>query len=230
MPVPVNCMRDDFQNAISCEAQVTDPFLPMYAPTMVSIALGFQDGSVYPANLNPYPVVANPPVGPPTIFQQYSIPAGTRVVNTAKVTQCVVEFEQQYYNATDLDKFFLNYGLPMDTPVTVIGPNPGPGGGEANLDIQYIMGVAVGAPTTFWSIYANSSTEIDDILTWEFAVGNATNPPLVNSLSYGMTSANVDKYLGQGYLARSDVEFQKLALLGISILIASGDTGSGRLG
>jgi len=27
-----------------------------------------------------------------------------------------------------------------------------------------------------------------------------------------MTEGNVDKYLGKGYLARSDIEFQKLAL------------------
>lgn len=36
--------------------------------------------------------------------------------------------------------------------------------------------------------------------------------PQVNSLSYGMAEVNVDKYLGQGYLARSDFEFKKLAL------------------
>ena len=54
-----------------------------------------------------------------------------------------------------------------------------------------------------------------------------TNPPLVSSLSYGMSAANVDPYLGAGYLARSDVEFQKLALMGLTVLIASGDTGAG---
>ena len=38
-----------------------------------------------------------------------------------------------------------------------------------------IMGMAPGSPTTFWSIYANSTAEIDDILQWEYAIGNMTN-------------------------------------------------------
>jgi hypothetical protein len=84
------------------------------------------------------------------------------------------------------------------------------------------MGVAPGSPTTFWSIYANSTVEIDDILQWAVAMSNTENPPLVNSLSYGMTEENVNTYLGPGYLARSDVEFQKLALRGITIIIADG--------
>lgn len=52
----------------------------------------------------------------------------------------------------------------------------------------------------------------------------------MNSLSYGMSEINVDKYLGKGYLDRSDFEFKKLALRGITIIIASGDTGAGGLG
>ncbi len=92
------------------------------------------------------------------------------------------------------------------------------------------MAMAPGAPMTFWSIGANSSVEIDDILTWAYAVGNVTEPPQVNSLSYGMSEANVDPYLGPGYTARSDVEFQKLALMGLTIIIADGDTGAGDLG
>merc|ERR1711991_950388 len=103
-------------------------------------------------------------------------------------------------------------------------------GGEANLDICWIMGMAPGAPTWFWSISANSTTEIDDILSWAYAIGNMTNPPVVNSLSYGMAEENVDLYLGKGYLARSDVEFQKLAARGLTVIIADGDTGCHDLG
>jgi hypothetical protein len=54
-----------------------------------------------------------------------------------------------------------------------------------------MMGVAPGSPTWFWSIYANSTVEIDDILSWCFAIGNTSNPPLVNSLSYGMSENQV---------------------------------------
>jgi hypothetical protein len=66
----------------------------------------------------------------------------------------------------------------------------------------------------------------------------------------GAVQGNVDKYLGDGYLVRSDAEFMKLALRfvsrrgsrvatstdpaapcsGITVIIASGDTGAGDLG
>jgi len=127
--------------------------------------------------------------------------------------------------------FFDKMGIIDTTPVYEIGPNdPTNPGGEANLDIQYIMGVAPGSPTTFWSIYANSTVEVDDILQWAVAMSNTANPPMVNSLSYGMSENNVDTYLGKGYLMRSDKEFMKLAVRGITIIIADGDTGAGDLG
>jgi tripeptidyl-peptidase-1 len=92
------------------------------------------------------------------------------------------------------------------------------------------MGVAVGSPTTFWSIKQNGTFQADNILKWAYAVGNVSNPPLVHSLSYGMPEDKVDKAFGAGYLARSDVEFQKLAVRGLTIIIACGDTGAGDLG
>ena len=45
---------------------------------------------------------------------------------TTNVTQCVVEFEQQYYSPSDLTLFLEQTGLPTDTPVTVIGSVPAP--------------------------------------------------------------------------------------------------------
>jgi len=45
-----------------------------------------------------------------------------------------------------------------------------------------------------------------------------------------MPEDQVDVYFGNGYLARSDVEFQKLAVQGLTIIIACGDSGAGDLG
>ena len=111
----------------------------------------------------------------------------------------MVEFEEQYYSASDLTEFFALTGLDgNETPVEVIGPNDqsNPGtphlphmsistplplpcplstffhtllmtvlGGEANLDIQWMMAMAPRIDTVFWSIPENSTQEIDDILT-----------------------------------------------------------------
>jgi len=56
------------------------------------------------------------------------------------------------------------------------------------------MGLAPGSPTTFWSIAANSTEEIDDILQWAIAVGNDDKPPLVHSLSC-MDRDTCDSYI-----------------------------------
>jgi subtilase family serine protease len=78
-------------------------------------------------------------------------------------------------------------------------------------------------------------------------MSDTANPPIVNSLSYGMSERNVDTYLGKGknshflfwslylttnlgYVLRSDTEFKKLATRGITIIIADGDAGAGDLG
>lgn len=78
-----------------------------------------------------------------------------------------MEFEQQYYSPSDLQLFFNMTGVDgQRTRVDVIGPNyPNNPGGEANLDIQWIMAIAPYIETVFWSIPENSSIEIDDILT-----------------------------------------------------------------
>lgn len=148
---------------------------------------------------------------------QYNIPPNTLV--KTNVTQCVVEFEQQYYSPDDLTLFFEQMGLPTDTPVPLIGnvlilypsrvkrlflkkatgPNNASNpGGEATLDIEYIMGVAPGtyliplvstfftqaelsqpylqgAPTTFWSIDLPSPGGADPILEWAIQMSNTDN-------------------------------------------------------
>lgn len=43
-------------------------------------------------------------------------------------------------------------------------------GGEANLDIQWMMAMAPRIETVFWSIPENSTEEIDDILTVSFHI------------------------------------------------------------
>ncbi|KAK5577419.1 hypothetical protein RB653_002360 [Dictyostelium firmibasis] len=177
-----------------------------------------------------HPIVSLPIVLPQTIKEYYGIPNHYQVTHP-NATQCVVEFEQQYYSPADLEQFFNSVGLPTNVTVNVIGSNDETNPGvEASLDIQYLMGVAPNAQTTFWSIYANTSAEIDDILQWAVAISTQPNPPLVNSLSYGMTEGNVDTYLGNGYMARSETEFAKLAARGLTVVIASGDSGAYDLG
>jgi len=172
-----------------------------------------------------FPVVTTPGITPQALFDYYKIP-NDYYVTKPKFSQSVVEFEDEYYSPADLQLFFDEMGIRgQNTPITIIGTNdPEYPAGEASLDIEWIMAMSPGVPTTFWSL------DVFDILMWAYNLGNTTNPPMVNSVSYGIAAKLVDMFLGQGYLARSDIEFQKLALQGITILIADGDRGAGGLG
>merc|ERR1712038_670944 len=105
-------------------------------------------------------------------------------------------------------------------------PGEGSSETEADLDVQYIMGVAPGVLTEFW--YFKSMDFCGDLKNWTQIILATENPPLVHSVSYGwqgnMTTltgckiANVDDV---------DIEFTKLAARGITIVFASGDSGAG---
>jgi len=89
------------------------------------------------------------------------------------------------------------------------------------LDIEYIMGVAPNITTHFYSLAAFNF--YNDLLTWTGEIDNETNPPFIHSVSYGSQG----DYPTDDYRTRLDQEFQKIGLRGISIIFASGDSGSG---
>jgi subtilase family serine protease len=214
--------------AVTCTIEL--PSLYYQLATNISATISYNSFTTVLVT-SPFPAVATPPVLPQALRSLYNIPTNAYVVGGA--TQAVVEFEQQYYSNDDLVQYFKAVGVPPANAklITVIGPNnQSQAGGEAALDIELICALAPGAKTTFWSIGANSSIEIDDILKWAIAMSNDPSPPQVSSISYGMTESHVDKYLGSGYLRRSDIEFAKLAARGLTVVIASGDTGAGDLG
>ena len=84
------------------------------------------------------------------------------------------------------------------------------------------MGVAVAVPT--WFVYtAGRDGSQEPFLEWIVAMNARNDTPLVFSVSYGD-----DEYtLSRDYTARVDVEFQKFAASGRSLLFASGDSGVG---
>eukprot|EP00163_Fabomonas_tropica_P015711 TRINITY_DN28541_c0_g1_i1.p1 TRINITY_DN28541_c0_g1~~TRINITY_DN28541_c0_g1_i1.p1 ORF type:complete len:563 (+),score=202.08 TRINITY_DN28541_c0_g1_i1:121-1809(+) len=150
-------------------------------------------------------------ITPEVLTQRYNVTAPSAINGTMSVA----EFQGQFYAPSDLSNF-LGACKIKEAKVDVVGPNtPTMPGIESTLDIQYIMGVAPGIPTTFWSLEAFS------LYDWITAVANATNPPLVHSVSYGNDEAQNDP----SYMKRTNVEFQKIGTRGISVLFASGDQG-----
>ena len=100
-------------------------------------------------------------------------------------------------------------------PVQVVGKNAAQyPGSEAQLDIEFIMGVAQNVTTVFWN-------EGVTFLGWIVNVLNSQNPPLVHSVSYG----GDEEGFSSEFMDRCNSEFQKAGTRGLSILFASGDNG-----
>lgn len=179
-------------------------------------------------------------ITPYVITQLYDIPRGSPKRHGS--TQALAEFYEEFYSNSDLTKFLDASGLPsynVSLPTSNIygdlTNDPNRPGGEANLDVQYIMGVAPGIPTYFYSLKDMNpfSSENEGFLTYLWIVGNQTNPPLVHSLSYGDVEAVVFDPTVPGaveYGDRIELEFLKMGLRGITILYASGDNGANNFG
>mmetsp|Transcript_54946 Transcript_54946/g.111686 ORF Transcript_54946/g.111686 Transcript_54946/m.111686 type:complete len:576 (+) Transcript_54946:1-1728(+) len=161
-------------------------------------------------------------VTPEVIFNAYNVFPHTADHSTS---MAVFEALGQAYSPNDLATFEQQFNVPSNKVVDVIGPNKdyecasNPNDcTEANLDVQYILGVAQGAALTFWSIAADDKTPYYD---WIVAVANDDDPPKVQSVSYG----DVQNDYSQSVQQRTNVEFQKMGSRGLSIFIAAGDDG-----
>jgi tripeptidyl-peptidase-1 len=162
------------------------------------------------------------PIGPSNLRTRYNVTDSFS--GSTNATQAVAEFQGQYYSPQDLDTFFSKFVPGGNASVDkVIGPNNANDAGvEAELDIQYIMGVNPNAPTYF---YSQSSFEFwSDLTAWIAVLNNDPKPPLVHSISYGEQK---EHQTSGSYKANFDTEMQKLAARGITIIFASGDDGCG---
>jgi hypothetical protein len=107
---------------------------------------------------------------------------------SAQMQQSVFETAEESYSPSDLTIFQTTFGLPIQAALHPYGFNTTQCTGdtdcyEGNLDVQYIMGVAQQTATIYWYVTNNSTT--DPFVAWVTDVANSTNPPLVNSISWG---------------------------------------------
>jgi tripeptidyl-peptidase-1 len=175
---------------------------------------------------NPEAALADQASDPATIMKTYKITQASSIAPGN--TMSVIEALGQQYSEDDLSNFNKKFGLPYNPVDKVIGDNDGsqcksnPNTcAEANLDVQYMMGVAQGVPMTYWSIDPNDETPF---LDWIVAVSNSKNPPLVHSVSYGEVE-NAAAGLQKDTINRINTEFQKIGVRGITVTVASGDDG-----
>jgi tripeptidyl-peptidase-1 len=163
---------------------------------------------------------------PPVLAQLYQVPNGTANVSPNNL-QGFASFLQQYWAPSDLQEFFklfLNQSVGQ-SPAQSFGPNdPSQTGTEAELDVQYIMGMGVGVPT--WAYYTPGTApnpNNEPFLAWLLFLAQQSTIPAVLSVSYGED----EKSVGLDYGGRVNAEFQKVGLRGTSIMFAAGDDGAG---
>merc|ERR1712194_814298 len=98
----------------------------------------------------------------------------------------------------------------------IIGGNQQSAGIEAELDIEYIKGVA---PQNSLTVIYNAQYSL---LNWANTLNSMTDAPLVVSVSYGNDEVQQSS---RQYMLTCDTAFMKAGAKGISILFASGDQG-----
>ncbi|TDL17184.1 family S53 protease [Rickenella mellea] len=168
-------------------------------------------------------------VTPACLQALYGIP-------TTKATQSsnalgVSGFLNQFANQADLTTFLKNLRPDISSTTTFTlqtldgGRNPQSpkqAGIEANLDIQYTVGVASGVPVTFISVgddFQDGNLEgFLDIIN--FLLGEP-NPPQVLTTSYGQDERTISSILAKKVCNA----YAQLGARGVSILFASGDGG-----
>lgn len=127
----------------------------------------------------------------------YDISSNVALAN-GTLSQAVFETGSNYFSPDDLATFQSKNCLPQQEAVSVGAhdidacptspPTSAPDCYEGNLDIQYIMGVSQQTVSIFWWVTdGNIASNTDPFLVWILAVADETDPPKVNSISYGVS-------------------------------------------
>ncbi|KAF8142713.1 family S53 protease-like protein [Mycena galopus ATCC 62051] len=169
-------------------------------------------------------------VTPSCLQDLYGIPTtpATQSSNTLLVTGYVDEWAE----TADLQTFLtlLRPDVSPNTTFSLLtvdgGENPqgaDDAGTEANLDIQYTIGIATGVPATFLSVGGDGSdagfaTSLLDTTTF---LDGIDSPPSVMTTSYGLTEVS----FGTAMVTKICNGYMALGARGISVLSASGDGG-----
>ncbi|KAI0657113.1 family S53 protease [Cubamyces menziesii] len=159
----------------------------------------------------------------------YGIPTTRATESSNKLA--VSGFIEQFANQADLKTFLTKFRPDISSSTTFTlqtlddgenPQNPSEAGVEANLDIQYTVGLATGVPTIFISVgedFQDGDLEgFLDIINFLLA---EDTPPQVLTTSYGQNENTISRNLAN-QLCNA---YAQLGARGTSILFASGDGG-----
>lgn len=168
-------------------------------------------------------------VAPPSLIEMYKVPKAA----VSTVSFGPAEFQDATsYNKQDLQTFFAQTDISPETITDTVGPFDGTSPGvEPTLDVQYITSIGQKQVNWYW-------TAENWMYTWSNKFFNTKAVPDMVSISWGWAedqqcasgiSASQCQTLGidsEQYVKRVNVEFMKIGLRGVSLIVASGDSGA----
>jgi kumamolisin len=165
---------------------------------------------------------ANTSYTPPQVAKAYQFPSG----NGAGQTIALIELGGGYVQS-DLDTYFssLGVGSPSVTSVATDGVNNEPAGdpnsadGEVMLDIEVVGSIAPGAAIV---VYFAPNTDQGFLDAITAAIHDTKHAPSIVSISWG----GPESTWTQQALTNFDAAFADAVVLGVSVFIAAGDSGS----
>lgn len=207
--------------------------IELVRPT-VSFGIAKASATIYaPVHVVPAPEVSTSAddacsggITPACLQSIYGIPSTAAPNQDSKIL--VTGFIDQYANEADLQDFLEQFRTDIDPSTTFSletldgGSNPqdpSQAGTEADLDIQYTVGVATGVPVTFVSV-GDGGDGFYDVSTWLLGL---ESPPQVVTTSYGETESQV----GIAEANKLCNNYMQLGAQGVTVLYASGDSGVG---
>ncbi|PBK98023.1 family S53 protease-like protein [Armillaria gallica] len=176
---------------------------------------------------NPAPLSCNSVITPACLQALYGIPMTQATQSSNRLA--VSGFINQFAQMADLQTFLtaLRCDIPpmtmfafqsVDGGLNTQGTNEA--GIEANLDIQYTVGVATGVPTIFVSVGSSSTDSINDFFDIINALNAEASPPQVLTTSYSFDETDIPSSIATMYKHLCNA-YMALSARGISILFAS---------
>ncbi len=182
------------------------PALPPTACSAASAAASKYQGWTYPKLAAAYSINS--------LYKHHDYGAGTRIAL----------FELDAWSISDINAFQSCYKTNVHLSSVNVdgGDGSGAGGGEAALDIETAIALAPKADITVYDAPAsNYALSVVDELTRIFDANNAQ----ILSMSYGLCEPFVYS-LDTGLADSENLLFEQAAAEGMSVFVASGDTGS----
>jgi tripeptidyl-peptidase-1 len=170
-------------------------------------------------------------VTPDLIYKQYNATGAAPATPSGKTNlQSFAQFQGQFVEQSDLSQFCSKY-LPNNQGSCEIAKYAGNKNGnnagvESSLDSEYIIATSKGATT--WVYTYNGDDFCSDLISWaqDVFAGASDAHPNVVSISYG--SQHLPMYCESSGASRLNADTMKMGAMGISVMLASGDEGSGQ--